>query len=1609
MSGGAVFSAAWLAELTGIALPGQPEPPAAAEAGDGPATASGPAAEDVADRLRRRMALRGRLPPSGLLPAGLPPRTREAALAQLVRDCDPGIGAEGWLLQDGPRRKLLALLGPARLAALLDEDQAPEDPVWHSLDTLARGALPALETMPRPALEALLDAIMWTGMPGPGSDKVRWHLARRRRRDTFNMPFGCFIGRRTERARLREFLAAPSPAPHPDCTISSLMLWGAGGRGKSALLATVLGELLDADPDTTLVHLDLDRPGLDPLAPATLDLEVLRQVALSDETQDARLRALRRDLRLSMEAPHAASVAAEAAEATASAAMSDSLSCLRDHGRPLILVLDTLERVQDRGAGARRRLLDWLGKLAATSGVGHLRILACGRDAPDVWLTPGAAGSLALDIAEASEAGDATELLPLEDLTPEDAEVLLRCCGVTEDVPRLVAVFGGNPLILCVVAELALRGDRLAFGESDLPRPVVHAYLFERTLRHIADREARRYAHPAIFLPAITPEVIGGVLAPVLGLEALDMPQATTIFEALSAVSWLVRRERRTLYLRDDVRTLLVRLAAGDEEQRALAARVHRQAAQWHRGQPGGEHAALAIYHAAVLDPKDVPKALPEGARGHVGRLVAELEDPARTTIEMLLGTPVDAARAMTELSDAHWAQFLEAGSTSLSRGLPPRELLELWRRRPVEGRLPPVPVLEALAEAGDWDDPLAEPEALAQAYLEEVAHRGSAQGLGEALHWVVTLALLRAPHRLPPALARVVAAAPASLSPTLLALVALLSPQGTAPEIPVVARSDCPEPRVLLAVARRRAGVEAGPLRVALQALAVTQRDWADRLASLLVRLGAELPAEAVQEAQLALDGLDGNRLGSLSRALRELRPLSFLLRLEASEPLLGTLLRGQFPELHRPARDALMQALSRGQATEVFSQLRVHFTICPVEMVPDRLAARLRRDPPGTWLQLVQYTDQSRVLGRLLDIALLAAPETERLVRVRATLRVWEAAFGTGDWSLPPVTGQQKKEEREGAMDGTDALRRLIDELAGLGAPEAPKAAAARERTERPSMLLEAPSPGGARSPTPVSDAAVDLIVAAEVSGRAVYEQRLTRPVWPKGNSGLTIGMGYDVGTVTAAMLEGDWSGELARTALNLLRPACLVRGPAAAALVQQAQAVSVPWDAAMRVFRQASLPEVVAALERALPNTAGLDPDCFGALVSLAYNRGAAFSRPEPRYAEMRRIRDHMAARAFERVPAELRAMKRLWEGDPDMRGVTLRREAEAMLFERGLARMRAPRPEAPGLPVPEAVRQEGVLSWLGGWMRPVIEEPTRDFLLLPIEEAEVPTEEILPDEHYVAVRVLSARIVNARRWTSDYHAAVHATCNMLYEGAGSERIERSAVLAPDGFRDLDPAGQGKLLQVDRPLFGPMPYRGDFRLAAALFSIKSSDLAGPYLTLVSELSQTASLGFLAAAQPFVAPLRLAVDALFGTTGSASLECGTVRGFSQLRSGTWACIGATREQLPDAAGIRLSRGDFRLLDRGSAPIESAPYLVFRIERLERRDDFLQVPELKAAWDTISAALKAGRADDASEGAKAFRRLCFAGGDLTSGDAARVAARADARVRQALEGTASY
>lgn len=202
-------------------------------------------------------------------------------------------------------------------------------------------------------------------------------------------------------------------------------------------------------------------------------------------------------------------------------------------------------------------------------------------------------------------------------------------------------------------------------------------------------------------------------------------------------------------------------------------------------------------------------------------------------------------------------------------------------------------------------------------------------------------------------------------------------------------------------------------------------------------------------------------------------------------------------------------------------------------------------------------------------------------------------------------------------------------------------------------------------------ISDAAFDLIITEEVTSRAHYEAALRRTEWPGKDSGVTVGVGYDLGQTDRGTIENDWRGRVADAMLAAMLSASGITGrPAAALAAQLKPSIDIPWEIALGVHQERVVPRWEAKVAAALPNTDRLSPDCFGALVSLTFNRGASFAKDGERYREMRAIKEHMTSGAFERIPDEFRSMKRLWVGQ-GVDGLLRRRDAEADLFTRGLS--------------------------------------------------------------------------------------------------------------------------------------------------------------------------------------------------------------------------------------------------------------------------------------------------------------------------------------------------
>ena len=200
-------------------------------------------------------------------------------------------------------------------------------------------------------------------------------------------------------------------------------------------------------------------------------------------------------------------------------------------------------------------------------------------------------------------------------------------------------------------------------------------------------------------------------------------------------------------------------------------------------------------------------------------------------------------------------------------------------------------------------------------------------------------------------------------------------------------------------------------------------------------------------------------------------------------------------------------------------------------------------------------------------------------------------------------------------------------------------------------------------------LSKKAIDLIIQHEVGGRAYYDKKLQAPIWAGGESGVTIGMGYDLGYNTEKQFMADWSDKINLNYINALRPTLGLKGQQAKLLLKgEILNVRIPYNTAYKVFVKSSVPRYYAMTLKIYPDMIYLNDDTQGALVSVVYNRGNKLEGDSR--VEMRAIVDLVKNKNYEGIAEQIEKSKRLWEGK-GLDGLVLRREAEADLVRDSIA--------------------------------------------------------------------------------------------------------------------------------------------------------------------------------------------------------------------------------------------------------------------------------------------------------------------------------------------------
>ena len=200
-------------------------------------------------------------------------------------------------------------------------------------------------------------------------------------------------------------------------------------------------------------------------------------------------------------------------------------------------------------------------------------------------------------------------------------------------------------------------------------------------------------------------------------------------------------------------------------------------------------------------------------------------------------------------------------------------------------------------------------------------------------------------------------------------------------------------------------------------------------------------------------------------------------------------------------------------------------------------------------------------------------------------------------------------------------------------------------------------------------ISDAGLKLIIDFEVGGGEEYYRKfLQSPTWPGEQSGVTIGIGYDLGYTTSQQFSEAWEELLPESDYLALTAALGVKANAARELLHASptmRSIVVLWQKAVEVFQKNTLPMFYLRMLRIYPQAEDLPDEARDALISLVFNRGTALAGD--RRSEMLGIQNAMRDRRFYDVPELIRSMKRLW---PNTKGLQRRRDAEAALFEKAL---------------------------------------------------------------------------------------------------------------------------------------------------------------------------------------------------------------------------------------------------------------------------------------------------------------------------------------------------
>ncbi|WP_405123596.1 AAA family ATPase [Pseudomonas sp. M20] len=527
-------------------------------------------------------------------------------------------GCRRRLLEITTRRRILAdlLTRPGLLQSLLNSfAPAREDAQGRVLRKLFAGWRPDLRRLRAERLGILCIALGWLQglapskdangqdvLPWPQIGEVQREQARRgRNAEIRSLLSGGMVGRESDLHKLLAFVDSPETAG------GIMIVTGAGGIGKSTLVARLASALGARKHPTPVLNFDFDRPALDPVGPG-LTLELTRQLAQHLPQSADALSEARTLIRETFERGGGQSDRKQSAETSAVSSSGEAgLMIGREiidtdfTGHPVLVLLDSFEMAAAQGHTAVTALRDWLAYLTQDVGMHGVRAIVVGR-----------AAESAANLLRVGESA----IYRLGPLTPPNAIRMLKQSGLDEKrAVEVASSLGGNPLVLRLASRYLLEhpevsGDALLEG-GEVDEALTQGVLYRRILNRVGNGDhdpLRKLAYPGLALRVITPGLLRDVLAPIVLKNSVHgAKENAALFERLAQQVWLVDQEsERRVRHRRDLREITLRLLRNDSAVGPLVDELHSKAIAYYTNTrdpdlPADRARLELVYHRLML------------------------------------------------------------------------------------------------------------------------------------------------------------------------------------------------------------------------------------------------------------------------------------------------------------------------------------------------------------------------------------------------------------------------------------------------------------------------------------------------------------------------------------------------------------------------------------------------------------------------------------------------------------------------------------------------------------------------------------------------------------------------------------------------------------------------------------------------------------------------------------------------------------------------------------------------------------------------------------------------------------------------------------------------